>query len=423
MKSMMMALPRWEEGRSIGQFYHVLQPLFERGFLTYNRMVMAIKHKKLKEWVAAGLMSEAQADAIHAYEQEKKGGRFGRGLVGLSIFAILVGVLSIIAANWNEIPGSVKIGVHALLNAAVGFFAAWAFRKGKALWSEGAAVAFLGLSFTLIILIGQVFQLTGTVADAMIFWIVITLPFFLLIGRSYMTAVPWMLAFIATVGAVLEDKIEFLPEAYRSPFVAGLGAFLPLALMADGAVELFKRHRPALTEVSLKAGLALSTLLASISMGMWPANNFSYMREKLLSVPYGLSILAIGVAVIAVHAAIHGFYRTEPAMRHGARFAFIGLFAFIAPLMIPLGHGDIAPALVFIAYWAALGWLAQNMQYMRIVSLAIAVIAFRIFMIYVEVFGSLMDTGLGLICGGAVMLTLIYAARRVNKRLREKVAA
>lgn len=384
---------------------------------------MAIKHKKLKEWVGAGLMSEAQADAIHAYEEDKKGGRFGRGLVGLSIFAILVGVLSIIAANWNEIPGSVKISVHALLNAGVGFFAISALCKGRALWSEGAAVAFLGLTFTLIILIGQVFQLTGTVADASMFWLVITLPFFLLITRSYMTAVPWMLAFLATVCVILSDKIEMLPEAYRSPFVTGLGAFLPLALMADGGVEFFKRHRPALTEISLKAGLVLSAVLASLSMAMWPANQFGYLREKLLSVPDGLLILTVGVAAIAGHAAFHQFYRAAPAMRHAARFAFLGLFGFIAPLMVPLGHGHIAPALVFIAYWVALGWLAQNMQYMRIVSLAITVIAFRIFMIYVEVFGSLMDTGLGLICGGAVMLALIYAARRVNKRLRQKEAA
>lgn len=384
---------------------------------------MAIKHKKLKEWVAAGLMSDAQADAIHAYEEDKKGGRFGRGLIGLSVFAILVGVLSIVAANWNEIPGSVKIFAHAVLNAGVGLFAVRSFYKGRALWSEGAAVTFLGLSFTLIILIGQVFQLTGTAADALMFWLVITLPLFLLITRSYMTAVPWMLAFLATVCAVLADKIEMLPEPYRSPFAAGLGVFLPLALMADGGVELFKRRRPALTEICLKAGLVLSTVLASVSMAMWPANQIGYLRDELLSISHGFLILAIGVAAIAGHAALHGFYRDDHAMRHAARFAFLGLFAFIAPLMVPLGHGHIAPALVFIAYWVALGWLAQNMQYMRIVSLAIAVIAFRIFMIYVELFGSLMDTGLGLICGGAVMLTLIHTARRVNTRLREKGAA
>ncbi len=383
---------------------------------------MAIKHKKLKEWVGAGLLTDAQADAIHAYEEDKKGGRFGRGLIGLSLFAILVGVLSLIAANWHDIPGGVKIGVHAALNAGIGCFAIWALRRGKTLWSEGAGVAFLGLTFTLIILIGQVFQLTGTLGGAALFWLVITLPFFLLVSRTYMTVVPWMLGFLATFGMVVGENIEFLPEKYRPAFVAGLCALLPLALIGDGTIDLFKRLRPVLADVALRAGLLLSAGFASISMAFWPANMYGVIRHNLLPVSHGLVILGAGIAAMLLHAALHKFYRAQPAMRHGARFAFLGLFGFIAPLMVPLGSGHIAPALVFIAYWVAVGWIAQNMHYMRIISLAIALIAIRIFMIYVEVFGSLMDTGLGLICGGAVMLALIYGARRLNKRLKKKVA-
>lgn len=384
---------------------------------------MAIKHKKLKEWIAAGLLTEAQADSIHAYEEDKKGGRFGRGLIGLSLFAILVGVLSVIAANWNAIPGGVKIGVHAALNAGIGFFAIWALRQGKTLWSEGAGLALLGLTFTLIILIGQVFQLTGTLAMATLFWLVITLPFFLLLGRTYMTVVPWMLGFLATFGLVAFEYIEPLPEDYRPVFVTALGALVPLALIGGGTVDLFKRLRPVLAEVALKTGLFLSAALASMSMAMWPANMYEYVRHDLLPLTHGFAVLGAGVAAIALHAAFHKFYRTEPAMRNGARFAFLGLLGFVAPLMLSLGYEHIAPALVFIAYWVALGWLAQNMHYMRIVSLAITIIAIRIFVIYVEVFGSLMDQGIGLISGGVVMLGLIYGARRLNKRLRNKVAA
>lgn len=384
---------------------------------------MATKHKKLKEWVAAGLLTEAQGDAIHAYEEDKKGGRFGRGLIGLSIFAILVGVLSLIAANWNLIPGSVKIGVHAALNAGIGFFAIWAMRREKTLWSEGAGAAFLGLTFTLIILIGQVFQLTGTLANAALFWLLITLPFFLLLSRTYMTVIPWMLGFLATFGMVVGENIERLPEQYQPVFVAGICAFLPLALMADGMIEFFKRLRPVLSEVALKAGVFLSAVIASLSMAMWPANMYAYTSHNMLPVPDGLVILAIGTAAILGHAAFHNFYRNRPELRNGARFAFLGLVCFIAPLMLPLGSGDIAPALAFIAYWSALGWIAQNMHFMRAVTLAITLIAIRIFMIYVEVFGSLMDTGFGLISGGVVMLALIYGARRLNARIRNKVAA
>ena len=99
------------------------------------------RHKKLKEWVTAGVLTEPQAQAIEAYEAAHKKGHFGRGLVNLSIFAILVGVLSIIASNWYKIPGEVKIGVHLLLNAGIGTFALWADKKGRDVWREGATLA------------------------------------------------------------------------------------------------------------------------------------------------------------------------------------------------------------------------------------------------------------------------------------------
>jgi uncharacterized membrane protein len=376
---------------------------------------MAVKHKKLKEWVAAGLMSTEQADSIHAYEEDRKSGRFGRGLVGLSLFAILVGVLSIIAANWNAIPGEAKIGVHLFLNVCVGLVALRAGKKGHDLWREGAALVFMGLTFTLIILIGQVFQLTGTPADAALFWLLITLPFFLLMGRGYMTAAPWMLAFIATVYLVMVEKIQVLPLEQRQLLATLVGVLLPLALMADGAIELFRKLRPALSDVALKAGIVLGILQTSVSLAFWPANQ-SY-RELVISERDGLLTVIIGLGAVAIHAIFYRFYKSAPEIKGGAMLAAAGIVGTVIPLIFPSDDMAIIPALVFIAYWVFIGWLAQGMHKMRYVSLAIAVIAVRIFMIYVELFGSLIDTGFGLISGGIVMLVLIFAARRLNRRM------
>ncbi len=385
---------------------------------------MSVKHKKLREWVAAGLMSAEQADSIHAYEEARKSGRFGRGLVGLSLFAILIGILSIIAANWNEISGGVKIGVHILLNACIGFIALQSYKKGNDLWHEGATLVFLGLTFTLIILIGQVFQMTGTPADAMLFWLVITLPFFLLMGRGHMTAVPWMLAFLATIWMVLFEHIESLPENRQSLLVVGIAALLPLALMADGMIERFKKMRPALCDVALRVGLLLSALGASLCLGFWPADDLFRYNHASFPLSHALIILGAGCAGLAIHAFVYKLYKNDPVMKSGAVFALAGLFAVIVPLILPLGDAKIVPALAFIGYWVFVGWLAQGMHKMRLVSLAITIIAIRIFAVYVELFGSLMTTGFGLISGGVVMLGLIYGARRLNKRItKSEVAA
>ena len=136
-----------------------------------------------------------------------------------------------------------------------------------------------------------------------------------------------------------------------------------------------------------------------------------------------LIILAVGFAGIAVHAFFHGFYKNDLTLKYGALFAGISMLSIIVPMIAPVGDSAILKAIAFIGYWVFIGWLAQSLHKMRVLSLAIAVIAIRIFIVYVEVFGSLMQTGVGLISGGVVMLALIYGARRLNKRLTKKVAA
>ncbi len=377
------------------------------------------RHKKIREWLGAGIITHDVAQAIEAYEHEKKKGHFGRGLINLSVFAIVIGILSIIASNWYKIPGEVKIGVHLLLNIAVGVLAIWADKKGKDLWREGAALAFMGLTLTFIILVGQVFQLVGTVPSALAFWMIITFPFFLLMGKTYGTAVPWMIAFFTTLCIVVAEYVPKLPEIYQPYFYFGFSALLPLALMADGMIGLFQHYRPALASVSLKSGMALSALVSSAVISMWGYFNTIPDHDEYNSMHVWV-IFAVGLIALASHAAFYKFYKNDGRMRLGTMFAFIGLLCATLPFLAPDFGNSLLSAILFIAYWVFIGWLAQGMGHMRIVSLAITIIAIRIYVIYVELFGSLLTTGLGLISGGIVMLALIYGARRLNARIRTK---
>jgi uncharacterized membrane protein len=376
------------------------------------------RHKKIRQWLEAGVITEEVANAIESYEQDRKKGHFGRGLVNVSVFAILVGVLSIIASNWYLIPGTVKIGTHVLLNLIVGAVALWADRKDKQVWREGAALAFVGLTLTLIVLIGQVLQLTGSVANATLFWMVITFPFFILMGKTYATAVPWMIAFLVTLVLVMEEYVADLPQGYHMYFEMGLPALLPLALMADGNIARFQRWRPALADVCLKTGAIGSAVLASIALSV-RADGGLGLRQGLIENPAPIiTVLVIGLLALFAHAVLYKFYKGDERLKHGALFALVGLLCITLPFLYPAYGGAVLSALLFIAYWIFVGWIAQGMGKLRIVSIAITLIAIRIFMVYVEVFGSLMDTGIGLIVGGAVMLGLIYAARKLNDRIR-----
>lgn len=249
-------------------------------------------------------------------------------------------------------------------------------------------------------------------------WMAITLPFFLLMGRTYATAVPWMIAFLVTLGFVVDEYISPMPAPYDDIFTIGIPALLPLALMADGALDIFRRFRPALADVFLKTGFILSASAASVSIIVMHMMRYDRYQWPTPEIP--AAVLVAGLVGLGLHATLYGFYRSHPAMKVAALFASVSLLVFIVPFLVPGSGGPLFAALAFIAYWVFVGWLAQGAGYMRVVSFAITLIAIRIFFIYVELFGSLMSTGVGLIVGGGVMLGLIYAARKLNRHLRAK---
>ena len=376
---------------------------------------MGVKHKKLKEWIAAGLITQVQADAIQSHEDTKKSGHFGRGLINLSIFAILVGILSIIASNWHEIPSSVKIGVHVLLNLGMGFFAFYADQKNRDVWRDGATLAFFGLTMTLIILIGQIYQLTGTVGGALLLWVVATLPFMALLGRTYGTVIPWMMAVLATIGYLFFENVESLPESLRFYIGFGLATLLPLVLALLGQWNLLQKLKPALADVCLKTGILWLAFSASASLIVW--QGIPDIPSRDFAPHQALIILLVGLAGFAGHAAYHKFYKSADGRQYGVAFALVSFLLTVLPFLLIIPGSDVLSAIAFIAYWVFVGWIAQMLGHMRIVSLAIVIIAIRIFVVYIELFKDLITTGVGLISAGVVMLGLIYTARKLNMYL------
>ena len=90
--------------------------------------------------------------------------------------------------------------------------------------------------------------------------------------------------------------------------------------------------------------------------------------------------------------------------------ALIGLAAAITGLGVLVPH---APAAMvgtcgFVTVWAFVAWRDYQAQAMQIVNLATAVIAARIFVTYIEVFGSMLATGAGLIVSGVLLLALAW---------------
>ena len=57
------------------------------------------------------------------------------------------------------------------------------------------------------------------------------------------------------------------------------------------------------------------------------------------------------------------------------------------------------------------------MGHRGVLKLAIVVIALRLVVVYVEVFGSLLSTGVGLIASGVLLIALVWAAGKLIRKL------
>lgn len=379
---------------------------------------MGIKHK-LTHWQDAGLITQDQAQEIAAYEAAHKGGRFIKGLIAAALFAILCGVLSIIAANWMEIPASVKLSAHGLINAAVAY-GVW--RAVSPLRREGLCLLLFGLTLTFIVLIGQVFQLGGGWANALVLWLVITAPMMVFFSETRITALPWMLSFLLTVCIVMEEYLPLLPEPWDIWVSAGIWSLLPLALIADGRFSFVRRLKPVWSDVFIRTGFVLMLLLACASSLIW-YNGFFLSAASFgiddHAARLGLTLIAlIAVSVQLAYAYLASFYQNDESERAGAYIALLATLFMAAPVLLALPGGAVFASLHVIILWLLVGWIAQGQGWHRVVSLSILIITIRIFIIYCELFGDLLTTGLGLITGGVVMLALLWGAQKLNRKLR-----
>jgi uncharacterized membrane protein len=96
------------------------------------------------------------------------------------------------------------------------------------------------------------------------------------------------------------------------------------------------------------------------------------------------------------------------------------LVAVTLPPLIPTDGvmGEVLAALTFAALWSFVGYAAGQTGHRGLFKLAVGLIALRLIIVYFEVFGSLLETGIGLIISGIVVIAIAWAAMRFVKRLQ-----
>jgi len=170
-------------------------------------MNRAILTQLVREWTGDGLITEEQGRAILARQLKKTSGLLTTAYVLIGGVLAVAGVSLLIASNWQAIPSLVKlVGVLALLLLSTVVGVEGQHRKWhRAIWECGFLIAAVSPLLGLM-LVSQIFHLSGSVTDLLAVWLVATTPLALL-GGSGAAFLIWITAGYAWLGYCMGETL------------------------------------------------------------------------------------------------------------------------------------------------------------------------------------------------------------------------
>jgi uncharacterized membrane protein len=373
----------------------------------------------LKRWRDAGLIDDSAVARIGAWEAQHRRPIWLWALSGMGALAIGLGVLAVVAANWEEIPAGAKLAGDLLLTGLCAVFVFVAWRRDQAWPREIGALLLFGLVIGGIALIGQVYQLQSEPWEALVTWLALSTPFLALVAFTRMVGALWLAAVVLTWFSAY-DSLERLIMPLASGFATGHFFHLLLYLLACLMIVVAvvrRRWPPAEDQGELLLKLALAGLVGAVS------TTVAVIDSRLASAVAPVEIWLGAVATLLAAAALwlgSGALQRRPAIALlGASFVVWAASLLLARAWNAEGKAmfEAIFGLLFIAYWSAIGWLAARGGQRVLFGLAFTVIGLRLLILYFEAIGGLTATGLGLIGGGVLCLALTWVGWRLTRRL------
>lgn len=373
-----------------------------------------MRRTQLRRWVDAGLLSQEQAHAIAAYEENRHKPWLTWAAFGIAGLAIALGIAAIIAANWADIPRAVKLGVHFMLNIAAAAGVFFAARRASPLLLDFAAFIFAALILTGIALIGQVFQLSSPLWRPLLFWTALVGPVLMLVGQGRLTAIAWCAGLLGSIVSFIADSE-----------IKGAGAIILYAAVGPALIftGMMGRQRSArhdywstFVAVGYVVILGVASLHAALIWGYDGSGAPRFARNFWSAFP----VLAV------VYGALAAFlFRRDADERARSTLLVAALAVMTLPTIgrVSGDPGQVLSAALFMALWAVVAWTCIKTRHPGLARLAVGIIALRLIAVYFQVFGSLAMTGLGLIVSGVLILIATYVSLRIMRRLAPADAA
>lgn len=376
--------------------------------------------KALDRWRERGIIDEDAATAIRTFETGQRKPFFAWAAYILGGFAITIGIVALVAANWSAIPATAKLVAHFSLSLAVGIALIAVQARSFRVATELLSLIGFGLTLSLIALIGQIYQIQSPLWVGLTTWLVLGSPIILVFARGAFVIAIWLLALQVAVGSLGEPLADWLSDQqwigphWPAIAVAIYGTYLA-GLLAVGGIIPGRPETATMKRLIIGISLVLIVLAASASQFIWyvgaeRTSEMGSLPARLLS---SVWLAGVGAAAWAtVRRAMDANQRRTLAIVMASCIA-IG----VVPYLFAPVEFRVAAVVLQIGLWAVIGWAGVVSGMVWVGRLAIGLIALRLLIVYAEVFGTLIQTGLGLIVSGLVVVATTFVAVRAQARL------
>jgi hypothetical protein len=377
--------------------------------------------RKIAQWHDAGLIDAATRDRLLAHEAAHARPLALWAVWGIGALAIGLGLVSVVAANWEDIPGLVRLAVHlALIAGLLGLVFMREDRLAAASpWAVEALVfitAALGLTF--FGHLGQVYQTSSPLWQPLAVWLALFAPLLLLMGRSWPTA-------LALIGGAVWCAWDYGGAQFGFGQQSGPGtalllwiAFvtaLPVLFAPAAAAARARSTRPDFWRRLEQLALAYGVGGASLACVIASAGGF------------GDDWMTSGIASMALRGSVGVLAGLGTALaRPGMSGRMAGAIIAGAGLAVPLAYGAddlmLPAAVLFMMLWTGIAAAALAAHWRGVFQLAVGVIALRLIALSFELAGDLLTSGFGLIASGLMILGVAWVAVRVSKAFAPREA-
>lgn len=356
---------------------------------------------KLSDWQKAGLIESTQVEKIRAYEASlPESSWILSSLYILGTLIVGIGVISVVASNWDQLSNFAKLLLNFLILSVVGYRIFIADQQQKPILYDSLIFGLMILVLASIGLISQIYHTGGKLYQAILFWSLAMAPISFMSFRPIIAKV-WLGGFLtAGLWGIVDSellKVLFDKNVYALAFTTPLLFLVGTIISRFISQTLPGQIEPGVT-VAFRFWTAITGLFAiGVSESIGRINGFK--TESL-----GFGGFVLGYALLAV--SIMGILRAGTYNAIQRNLMLLMLLSFALPFhAISLGvRNQFAYSAMTLTTLSIAGALVATLHDKKVFQWILGLIALRFLIFYFQAIGGLATTGFGLIFSGGVVI-------------------